>query len=290
MWMLSLASWARTEVKTARATSPVACSLGGVGTPRLLKLFAKYNMKTSWAIPGHSWETFPDQMKAVRDAGHEIVLHGYSHENPIAMTPQQEKDVLEHTYKLHTSFCGKPPVGYVAPWCENSQITSKLLLDHGIEYSRSNMHRDAEAYYGRNGDSWTKIDYDGEAKEWMKPLVRGTETGLVEIPASWYLDDMEPFMFIKQFPNSHGWVDPKVVEDLWKGHFSYFYREYEEFVFPITIHPDVSGHPHVILMLERFIEWVNTHEGAQWVTMKEMSDDFKHRNPAPGGNALPVNA
>jgi len=153
------------------------------------------------------------------------------------------------------------------------------------------MHRDAEAYYGRTGDSWTKIDFSRSAEEWMKPLVRGTETGLVEIPASWYLDDMEPFMFIKQFPNSHGWVDTGVVEELWKDHFSYFYREYEEFVFPITIHPDVSGHPHVILMLEKFIEWVNTHEGVQWATMKEMSDDFKRKNPIPGtGDGLPVNA
>jgi len=274
-----------------------------------LKLFKKYDIKTSWAIPGHSLETFPEQMRAVRDAGHEIVLHGYSHENPIAMTPEQEAAVLSHTFNLLKEFCGKAPVGYVAPWCENSQITTKLLLEHGIEYGRNNMHRDAEAYNGRTGDSWTKIDYTGQAKEWMKPLIRGTETGFVEIPSSWYLDDMEPFMFIKKFPNSHGWVDPKVVEELWKDHFTYFYREYEEFVFPITIHPvsephlvtdhgtrrsnlkDVSGHPHVILMLERFIEWVNTHEGAQWVTMKEMSDDFKRKHPSPGeSNGFPINA
>jgi hypothetical protein len=29
------------------------------------------------------------------------------------------------------------------------------------------------------------------------------------------------------------------------------YREYDEFIFPISIHPDVSGRPHVILMHER---------------------------------------
>lgn len=34
-------------------------------------------------------------------------------------------------------------------------------------------------------------------------------------------------------------------------HFDYFYREYDEFVFPMTIHPDVSGRPHVLLMHER---------------------------------------
>lgn len=36
-----------------------------------------------------------------------------------------------------------------------------------------------------------------------------------------------------------------------KDHFDYFYREYDEFVFPMTIHPDVSGRPHVLLMHER---------------------------------------
>lgn len=41
------------------------------------------------------------------------------------------------------------------------------------------------------------------------------------------------------------------VEELWLDQFNYFYREYEEFVFPVTVHPDVSGHPHALLMLER---------------------------------------
>lgn len=45
---------------------------GEVGVPRLLKLFDKYNIKTTWFIPGHSLETFPEQMASVRDAGHEM--------------------------------------------------------------------------------------------------------------------------------------------------------------------------------------------------------------------------
>jgi len=62
-----------------------------------------------------------------------------------------------------------------------------------------------------------------------------------------------PMMFIKKAPNSHGWVNPKDVEDLWRDHFDFFYREYDDFCFPVTIHPDVSGHPHVIFMLERYV-------------------------------------
>lgn len=49
----------------------------------------------------------------------------------------------------------------------------------------------------------------------MKPLVRGQPTGLVEIPGSWYIDDLPPMMFIKKAANSHGWVNPRDVEAIW---------------------------------------------------------------------------
>ena len=115
-------------------------------------------------------------------------------------------------------------------------------------------HQDCHPYWLRAGDSWTPIDYEKHPSHWMHPLKGGVQTGLVEIPANWYLDDLPPMMFIKKAPNSHGWVNPRDVEDLWRDHFDYFYREEEEFCFPVTIHPDVGGHPHVILMLERQVE------------------------------------
>lgn len=120
-------------------------------------------------------------------------------------------------------------------------------------------------------------DYTQKAETWMKPLVRGNETGLVEIPgelaahdhytiltetdhfnhlANWYLDDLPPMMyvfhasfslimlttricrFIKDAPNSHGWVPTREVEQIWKDTFTYCYENEGNFVFPITIHPE----------------------------------------------------
>lgn len=94
-----------------------------VGTERLLKMFDKYGIKTTWFIPGHSLESFPEEMAAVRDAGHEIGLHGYSHENPKDMTIEQQRDILDKTYRMLTEFCGKPPRGSVAPWYDKPPPT-----------------------------------------------------------------------------------------------------------------------------------------------------------------------
>lgn len=252
---------------------------GEVGTPRLLNLFDKYGLKTSWFVPGHSIETFPEQIAMVVEAGHEIGAHGYSHANPIAMTPRQEEDVLLKCIDLIGKLSGRRPTGYVAPWWEFSNVTNELLLKQGFKYDHSLMHNDFHPYYVRVGDSWTKIDYSRPAAEWMKPLVRGQETDLIEIPANWYLDDLPPMMFIKKSPNSHGFVNPRDIEQLWRDQFDWVYRECDYAVFTMTIHPDVSGRPQVLLMHERMIEYINGHEGVSWMTFDDIADDFAQRFP-----------
>jgi peptidoglycan/xylan/chitin deacetylase (PgdA/CDA1 family) len=215
---------------------------GEVGVPRLLKLFKKYNLKVSWFWPGHSIETFPKQFQMCVDDGHEIGAHGYTHENPIAMTPEQEEAILSYCVSLIKDKTGKTPRGYVAPWWEMSNVTIDLLLKYGFKYM-------------------------------------GEETDLVEIPGNWYLDDLPPMMFMKKVPNSHGWVSPRDIEQLWKDQFDWVYREYDYAVFVFTIHPDVCGRPQNLLMLERIIEYIDKHRGIIWATMEEIAEDFRKRHP-----------
>jgi len=252
---------------------------GEVGTPRLVELFRRFGIRTTWFVPGHSIETFPEQIGQVVEAGHEIGVHGYSHENPIAMTPEQEEAVLDKCIALIEQKFGQKPRGYVAPWWEFSRVTNELLLKKGFKYDHSLMHHDFQPHYVRVGDSWTKIDYSRKAEEWMKPLVRGKETDLVEIPASWYTDDLPPMMFIKAAPNSHGFVNPRDIEEMWRDQFDWVYREYDYAVFTMTIHPDVSGRPQVLMMHERLFAHMSAHPGVKFVTFEDIADDFLRRSP-----------
>ena len=123
----------------------------------------------------------------------------------------------------------------------------------------------------------------------MKPLVRGHETDLVEIPANWYLDDLPPMMFIKKAPNSHGFVNPRDIEEMWRDQFDWVYREHDYAVFPMTIHPDVSGRPQVLMMLERL------YRPHQPSSRRELRDHGRNRRrfrssatraPSPNGLSL----
>ncbi|QVQ53053.1 polysaccharide deacetylase [Spiractinospora alimapuensis] len=252
---------------------------GEVGVPRMLELFRRRELRTTWFWPGHSIETFEEEFAACHRAGHEIGVHGYSHENPISMSREQEEAVLDHCVGLIESRTGRRPTGYVAPWWEFSAVTNELLLERGIKYDHSLMHRDFEPYYVRVGDAWTRIDYERPAAEWMRPLVRGEETDLVEIPASWYLDDLPPMMFIKANPNSHGFVNPRDLEQQWRDQFDWVYREHDYAVFTMTVHPDVSGRPHTLLMHERLIDHISAHDGVRWATFDDIADDFLRRRP-----------
>jgi peptidoglycan-N-acetylglucosamine deacetylase len=256
---------------------------GEVGTIRLLNLFKKYNLKTTFFIPGHSIETFPDQTKRIVDEGHEIGAHGYLHENPISMTPTQEEAVLVKSIDLIEKVSGQKPRGYVAPWWEMSAATAGLLQKYGFKYDHSQGYRDFQPFYARVGDSWNVIDYATTAEQWMKPLTHGKEIDLVEIGANWYVDDLPPMMFMKKVPNSHGFVNPRDIEQMWRDQFDWVYREMDYGVFPFTIHPGVSGRPQVILMLERLIEYINGHVGVKWMKFEDIATDFRQRFPFASG-------
>ena len=187
--------------------------------------------------------------------------------------------MLVRSIELIEALSGRRPRGYVAPWWEMSSVTVDLLLKHGFAYDHSQAYRDFVPFYARAGDQWTTIDYLKDAGEWMKPLRHGKEIDLVEIGANWYVDDLPPMMFMKAAPNSHGFVNPRHLEEMWRDQFDWMYREYDYAVYTLTIHPDVSGKAQVLLMLERLHEHFKGHKGVNFVTFEEIADDFLKRYP-----------
>jgi hypothetical protein len=120
-----------------------------------------------------------------------------------------------------------------------------------------------------------------------EPQLRGKEIDLVEINFSWYIDDLPPMMFIKASPNSHGFVNPHDVEQLWRDQFDWVYREYDYAIFPITIHPDVSGRPQVLLMLERLFDHIQRHPGVTFEKFEDVASDFRRRFPFKDNKQYP---
>ncbi|EOD46310.1 putative polysaccharide deacetylase family protein [Neofusicoccum parvum UCRNP2] len=258
----AVANWINTGDGTPQNPTNVSRGIYGatVGVDRLLKLWDKYSIKTTWFSPAHTVESFPKQMARIRDAGHEIGLHGYTHEFPGSMSAQQQHDVLAKSIDVLTKFTGTKPLGYTAPAWSTSKELIPQLEAFGILYDHSFMHHDVQPYYAPDSShQWVETNHAKDANHWMRPMTRIRPSKIVEIPANWHL----------------GHVDTAVVEKLWREQFDFAYREYDSFIFPISIHPQVSGKPQVILMHERVIEYINKHEGVEWMTFGQMAREFK---------------
>lgn len=66
----------RINTKDSSPANPTDVSRGifgaTVGIDRLLKLWDRLGIKTTWFVPAHSIESFPSQIAKIRDAGHEM--------------------------------------------------------------------------------------------------------------------------------------------------------------------------------------------------------------------------
>jgi peptidoglycan/xylan/chitin deacetylase (PgdA/CDA1 family) len=246
---------------------------GAVGCERILRLLEREQVPATFFVTGHTADTYPQITRAIAAAGHEIGHHGYLHENPLSLeTAEREREVLLKGLEALDRAAGVRPTGYRSPSWDNSPFTIDLLLEQGFQYESSLMGDDFTPYWCRTGDV---IQSDG-------PYLFGSEVDLVEMPVSWILDDFPHFEYVSIRSlglNYPGHSAPSKVEEIWQGEFTFMRREVPEGVFTLTMHPQVIGRGHRMLMLERLISWFKTHSDTHFSTLGAAAQTFRHAHP-----------
>jgi peptidoglycan/xylan/chitin deacetylase (PgdA/CDA1 family) len=255
--------------------SPVNVSRGEfgavVGTPRIIETLRRHDVPSTWFIPGHTLETFPEVCREVVEAGHEIGHHNYLHENPRSLDEAAERAVLERGIGCIEKLTGARPVGFRAPAADHSSGTVRLLADLGFSYDSSLMARDFEPYYARTGDRWSA---DG-------PFQFGDPVDLVELPVDWALDDW-PYFGLNWNAHHVGLRTADEVFATWAAEFDYFHDRVGEGVFVLMLHPQLMGRGHRLMMLERLIEHMQ-RPGVRFRQLAAVAGDWRASHPfAPG--------
>jgi peptidoglycan/xylan/chitin deacetylase (PgdA/CDA1 family) len=229
-------------------TSPSPISRGefgaNVGAQRILDLLRKYDIASSWFIPGHTLETYPDQCRRVFDAGHEIGHHGWTHVPPANMTRAEEEAGLVRANEQIKKLTGAYARGYRSPSWDLSPHSVELLLKHGFAYDSSMMGDDYTPYRVRQGDVITLEN----------PAVFGKPTRLIEMPISWSLDDYPHFEFVRTNTTIlQGNMNAHHVLQNWTDDFMYLRDHLDWGVITYTFHPFVIGRGHRMIVLEKLI-------------------------------------
>jgi peptidoglycan/xylan/chitin deacetylase (PgdA/CDA1 family) len=253
-------------------TSPTPISRGEFGVvavPRILELLRRFDVPSTWFIPGHTLETYPDACRQVFDEGHEIGHHGWSHVPPNDMSREEEEEGIVRGNEQIRKLTGRNARGYRSPSWDLSPNSVQLLLDHGFRYESSMMGNDYLPYRVRQGD----------VIELQKPARFGRPTSLIELPISWTLDDYPHFEFLRTktyvLP---GLMNAAGVLDNWINDYVYMQRHVDWGVLTYTFHPFVIGRGHRMLILEKLLETIAT-SGARFCTMEEAAAAYDDRFP-----------
>src|SRR5690348_316456 len=130
-------------IGTFRARSPSALSrgeFGKVGAERLLTMLREWGIRTTWFVPGHTADAFPETVERIAAAGHEIGHHGYFHERPA--TPEDEERDFDRATAVLKRITGKEPAGYRSPAAGLMPSTLDCLLKRGFLYDSSMIGQD----------------------------------------------------------------------------------------------------------------------------------------------------
>jgi peptidoglycan-N-acetylglucosamine deacetylase len=250
---------------TFGAASPSYLSRGEfgavVGVPRVLAALERFDVPATWCIPSHSLHTFPAATEQILAVGHEIAAHGVYHEPIHKLDPDEERRLMDVQLAAHEQVVGRRPRGYRSPSWNFSEATLSLLLEYGFDWDSSLMGRDFEAYRPR---PVTTVSLE-------EGNTFGVPAPIVEVPVSWYLDD---FPALENLPRSVGMADTDGVLRRWTDLFNFAYDRVPGGVFTLTVHPQTIARGHHLLMFERFLEHVVSHDEVWFATVSDIVDRF----------------
>jgi polysaccharide deacetylase family protein (PEP-CTERM system associated) len=124
-------SWDRELPITRRAAD---------NTRRLLELLARTGVKSTMFVLGKLAEKFPDVVREIDAAGHEVGSHGYGHVEIFKQSREEFAQDLARSKKLLEEIVGKPVRGYRAPdfsIVRDSLWALEVLAEQGFEYDSS---------------------------------------------------------------------------------------------------------------------------------------------------------
>jgi len=226
------------------------------GVERILRILKKYAIRGTFPTTGLTAKWYPDVVWNIADAGHEVAVHGYRHVPLYKLSDAGEREEIALAKEAVEAVTGSPTRGWRSPMYSSTTRTIRLLTELGFTYD-SSFHNDDWPYI---------LENDGSS--------------LVEIPAG--LDDWE--LNLMKVPGGismggQAYAAPSAVTDTLISHFDMLYEESAESprMMQYCMHPKITGRPHRAQGLQRFIEYVQGHQGVRFCAMEDLADLCRER-------------
>ena len=262
----ALSLWV-TSFKSTNASMISRGEMDVTGTRRVLELMDRYDIKSTFLVPGHTALAYPDLIRHIVDQGHELAYHGWMHEDARDFDVAGQRLVIERGLEALNLVAGVRPRGHVAPAWNMSEHTIDLVEEFGFDFDGSRMSTDFMPVYVRKGDRWPS---DGAFQF-------GELTEVVGVPVAWPMDDVPIFEFV--WGEISGLAPASAAEEMWTGEFDYAHANCPGGVFNLTVHPQVIGRGPRLEMLDRLLLRASEAGDVVFSRQSDFVDAWRALNP-----------
>lgn len=198
-----------------------------IAIPRILRIYKAFGIRQTFFFPAWCMEAYPHLVDVILADGHEIAHHGYLHESPNRLSPEDEAQWLDRGVETIRRMTGRKPSGFRAPVYDFSSRTADLLAERGFLYDASLMADD--------------IPY----------LLKTRSGSVVELPSHWALDDWPQFAHNIELDYMMPIRSPDEAFSVYQAEFESAYRQGGFFVG--VWHPWLTGR---LARAERFADFI----------------------------------
>ncbi len=177
-----------------------------VAVPRLVRVFREFGLRQTFFLPSWCIERYPAAVEVILRDGHEIGQHGYLHEHPNELTPEDELYWFDRSFAAIVKATGQPPRGYRAPSYRFSAKTLDYLVQYGLAYDASLMGDDIPYVIDNGAGSAVEIPSHYAMDDWAHFMVSRDLAYMMPIKAPSHAMDVFREEFDAAWEHGSLWV------------------------------------------------------------------------------------
>jgi peptidoglycan/xylan/chitin deacetylase (PgdA/CDA1 family) len=228
------------------ATSLSHANYGGaVGIWRLMDMFDHHQIPATIGANGLAVEKWPETIKAMHAAGHEIASHGMTNDHDMAeLSPDEQCQEVRDCTRVIEACIGERPVGWVGPGNLHTAETLGILADEGYRWFGDAFDDDVPYVAEVNGKRIAvipKLNYANDWRAWSGGLGNATT-------------------YFEGFKTSFDFI----YQEALRG---------RPGAMDVIVHAELGGRPNIACALEQMIRHVKQHQNEVWIPRRrEMAD------------------
>ena len=154
--------------------------------PFLLNTLAEYGLRATFFLEAWNVDHYPDAVRSIANAGHEVGNHGYRHESWFSLPQDRQITTLRHAHERFASI-GVKPRGFRPPGGISSAATEALMAELNYVY----ISPTRGGFGVRNGlavlpnrPEYADVSYYAKAfRPFRDPAARGATNGATFVDA-----------------------------------------------------------------------------------------------------------